>query len=92
MTRHLLNLQTAVAPSFVFPPFGDCVAIVISRRSREILFLYLPENARFLARARNDKVGYFALRHSLLRGRCKKGAFGCTGPYRKMSAGDSARV
>jgi hypothetical protein len=38
------------------------------------LFLYLPENARFLARARNDKVGYFALRHSLLRGRCKKGA------------------
>jgi hypothetical protein len=33
--------------------------------AREILFLYLAENARFLIRARNDKVGYFALRHNL---------------------------
>src|SRR4029434_2996295 len=69
------TLKCGVAPirspdPYPFPQ-ADCVAFVISRRSREILSLRLAENARFLAPLGMTKLGLFALRHSLKRTRAK---------------------
>jgi len=63
-TFNLLKGFQSFKPLLAPPPRRDCVATVISRRSREILFLHLAENARFLAGARNgnnDKVGAFRI-------------------------------